>query len=702
MVQTGASLPAPPPDGHLAAVVCFTQTSCLAVGHSGSAPLVEQLSGSTWSVKSAPVPPGATSAAFTSIACFGTTYCDAVGSYTDSSGDVHTLAEQRNGTTWSVQTSPDASGAGVSQLQSVTCTGVGTCLASGYSSTGPGTARSLLMERLNGSWSIESIPMPSGSSSSELDTVRCFFRASGKNLCMAVGEADSKSLAEYFDGTTWMLQTTVNPVGAGAGANGHLFSVSCPAKLFCMAVGSYTDGTGTKTFGETWNGTTWKLSNTRSTAQTENELPSVTCYSKFACIAVGDIGGATGPRHTLVERWTEKTWAVETTPLPPGGGGPPALAGVTCGSTGWCVAVGTQEIGGSSPSNNAASEARSTSGTWTVLDTPTPSGASGQLNGVSCSSADRCTAVGSFGTGDSASPFAERWNGVKWTFQDVPTSGGSDTLNAVSCPSSTFCMAAGVATGANSAFVEEYFGSTWTVLPTPGFGTGETGGLDAVSCTSSNACEAVGQTSSGLTSTALIERWNGSTWSLQTSPTGTSFAGLSGVSCTGSGQCTAVGHTESAAGSEVFLIIRLHGTVWTRQKSVGNPSLGSVSCATSLACRSAPQMPRGQTAGALFWDGTTWSDETLPIPRPVGAATLNGIDCPTSSVCTIVGSLNVGGGAYNTLVFTSSGSTWSEQTTPSPSSQSTLNGVSCLPDTTCVAVGSSNGQPLIEGNDLPG
>ncbi len=411
----------------------------------------------------APVPAGATGARFTAIACPAMNRCYAVGSYTDGNGDVHTLVGRWDATPWSVQTAPDGAGASVSRLQSVTCAAVDDCLAAGYSSTGPSSARSLLMEHYDGtSWTTESLPKPTGSSSSELDTVECFYRLSGKSLCMAVGVADSKSLVEYFNGDTWTIQTTPNPVGSGAGANGHLASVSCPAKLFCMAVGRYSDGAGTKTFAESWNGSAWKLSRTRSTAQAGNELQSIACTDRLTCIAVGDIGSTTGAPRTLAESWTNRKWTIDSTPTP--AGGPPALASVTCRSSDWCMAVGTQELGagGPSPRHHAASEIRS-SGTWAALATPTPNG---ELTGVSCSSSDRCTAVGFSGAGATpSSAFAERWNGTKWILQDVPEPGGASMFDGVACPTSRLCMAVGEVTGASSALIEKWDGSSWTRSP---------------------------------------------------------------------------------------------------------------------------------------------------------------------------------------------------------------------------------------------
>src|SRR5262249_53855051 len=59
---------------------------------------------------------------------------------------------------------------------------------------------------------------------------------------------------------------------------------------------------------------------------------------------------------------------------------------------------------------------------WTAHTAPLPAGATGGfLNGVSCTSPSRCTAVGGFdnAAGTAVPPFAVRWDGTTWTLQAV-------------------------------------------------------------------------------------------------------------------------------------------------------------------------------------------------------------------------------------------------------------------------------------------
>src|SRR5262249_51052316 len=85
---------------------------------------------------------------------------------------------------------------------------------------------------------------------------------------------------------------------------------------------------------------------------------------------------------------------------------------------------------------------------WHFVPMATPTG--GQvisLNGVSCTSASACTAVGSYFTRN-AGPLnlAETWNGTAWRVPATPSPNaqGRNQLNSVSCTSPRACTAVGV------------------------------------------------------------------------------------------------------------------------------------------------------------------------------------------------------------------------------------------------------------------
>ena len=189
---------------------------------------------------------------------------------------------------------------------------------------------------------------------------------------------------------------------------------------------------------------------------------------------------------------------------------------------------------------------------WTSQSTPTPRGLPyGDLPGVSCTSASACTAVGAAGADSGPQvTLAERWNGTSWAVQHTPNPTGvrGSSLSAVSCTSVTACVAVGeVSHGSGidtTTLAERWNGTSWSIQPTPNPAGAADSSLSAVSCTSADACTAVGSTGpSPDTQASLAERWNGTNWTIvpTTTPPGAHGSALSGVSCTGPNTCTAVG-----------------------------------------------------------------------------------------------------------------------------------------------------------------
>jgi hypothetical protein len=353
----------------------------------------------------------------------------------------------------------------------VSCTSASACTAVGFSLPSSG-GNMLLAERWNGkSWVLQRAPDPSGGRGSELDGVSC----TSASACTAVGyyltsAEHSVTLAERWDGKSWAVQTTPNPSGA---ENSDLEGVSCTSASACTAVGYYNTSTGPAdlTLAERWNGTAWTVQTTPSLAGRDSNLPAVSCSSASACTAAGTNFPPTGPEVPLAERWDGKSWAVQTT-LNPGGAQDTHLYAVSCTSASACTATGGYYDSSTGIAVNLAERWNGTA--WAIQTTPNPGGAQvSGLTGVSCTSAWACTAAGIHYT--SSGPdmtLAERWNGTAWAIQHTPNPGGSygSDLNGVSCTSASACTAVGYYNTNSSTRVtlaERWNGTAWTVQPTP-------------------------------------------------------------------------------------------------------------------------------------------------------------------------------------------------------------------------------------------
>ena len=187
-------------------------------------------------------------------------------------------------------------------------------------------------------------------------------------------------------------------------------------------------------------------------------------------------------------------------------------------------------------------------------------------------------------------PLLERWNGSTWTILSVPLPSGAagGQLRSISCTSPTNCFIAGAWRASNLHYhvlLLRGHATTWAVQSAADPAGSSEPTLSGVACMSATNCSAVGGDSSP--GHAIAERWNGSTWSVVSTPNPGSLDYLNSVSCTAVG-CTAVGDYSSAS-SGLALALHWNGTSWAQQ-SAANPTtinlLNGVSCASATAlCR---------------------------------------------------------------------------------------------------------------------
>ena len=132
----------------------------------------------------------------------------------------------------------------------------------------------------------------------------------------------------------------------------------------------------------------------------------------------------------------------------------------------------------------------------------------------------------------------------------LPDPGGG-YLSAVTCVNSTDCWVSGSTTDSNgdalATLMENWDGSAWSLVTSP-VPPGSTASLLAsVSCLSASQCWAVGSTGpfgggggSNFQPNNFVEMWNGTAWTIQPSPNVTALSFLNSVTC-GETACLAVG-----------------------------------------------------------------------------------------------------------------------------------------------------------------
>ena len=310
---------------------------------------------------------------------------------------------------------------------------------------------------------------------------------------------------------------------------------------------------------------------------------------------------------------------------------------VTCVAANDCIAVGQAALG----DNEVPPLVARWDGTkWLIVPSPTPSGA---LLGVSCVSGT-CMAVGRHETSGGDRTLAERWNGSAWSIVPSPnvTNDTVEWLSGVACPATNECIAVGAASvrGIATALVERWNGTRWSIEIRRARPTSTDNGLNAVTCASAQSCVAVGYQSSPNWR-ALVERWNGTRWSLQTvvNPAGSARTYLAGVTCTATTSCNAVGNTGYSGHGVVTLVEHWDGASWTRQRSGNYPccnrstgELQSVACPTAATCIAVGDaFAYGLTVRGA---GGSWQYQPSPQPNNIH---FSGVSCVSATNCEAVG-----------------------------------------------------------------
>ena len=345
----------------------------------------------------------------------------------------------------------------------------------------------------------------------------------------------------------WSRQLAAKP----GSKDSVLTAVSCTSRKVCVAVGYFKNKSG-RSFAlvERSNGVRWSIQSSPASSR-PSVLSGVSCTSATACTAVGaappfDAAGGVGA--PLVERWDGSSWSIEATKVfafGPGFGG--GLSGVSCASRAFCAAVGNWGL----PESSLLGRWNGRAWSWFTFG---PGHSGGTSSAVSCVSATACEGVGEWNvSGNGGTPPATwHWNGKGWSefdfnFQSAVSAGG---FSAVSCPARDTCMEVGG--GVPSAM--SFDGSTWSPTPTVSPSDAVSYGFTGVSCRSATHCVAAGVYQTGAFSFsgyALLEGWDGSSWTIEL--TGTPGE-LSGVSCVSANACTAVGSTVNGAGDTIPLV----------------------------------------------------------------------------------------------------------------------------------------------------
>ena len=348
---------------------------------------------------------------------------------------------------------------------------------------------------------------------------------------------------------------------------------------------------------------------------------------------------------------------------------------------------------------------------WTIVPVP-PTGQNAFLSGVSAVSASDAWAVGSENAelnGVGAKPVIDNWNGTAWSQVSAPaTAGNTASLAAVSASSPTDAWAVGhtqVNRSSIAGLTMHWNGTAWTTVPA--FNYVYANALVSVADISPADAYAAGDSSS--TAQGFIEQWNGTSWSLLTLPDPNNGLNtyLDAVSASSASNVWAVGIelTGTTAANERYQTYSLHwnGSAWAivpMPLLTGSDhllqyqfnSIDAISATNVWAVGdSGDNVGEGGTPTATViehYNGTSWS--VVPSPSAGTAPTLTGVSASSAGNVWAVGyDTPAGATTPQTLTLNWNGSAWSTVTSPDVGSSSALGSVSALPGGGVQAVGYS-------------
>ncbi len=296
---------------------------------------------------------------------------------------------------------------------------------------------------------------------------------------------------------------------------------------------------------------------------------------------------------------------------------------------------------------------------WSVVPSPSPNPGvySSQLNGMAAISSNNVWAVGYNFT----NTLIERWNGKKWSVVASPNPGQTqNVLNGVAAVSTKDIWAVGFDNG--QTLTEHWDGTSWSAVASPSPGSNGSF-LTGVAVVSTNDVWAVGYyENSTYDDQTLIEHWDGTSWNVVPSPSPGSCQpyyqcnNLSGVAVVSANNIWAVGNNMDY----YSLVEHWDGTSWS---VVSSPNPGPFNFLYGVAVVSANNI---WTVGNIYntgnntnqtlierWNGKKWS--VVPSPNPsTSENVLYSVSVVSSNNIWAVGNYD-----NNTLIEHWNGAVWS-------------------------------------------
>ncbi|HJT80811.1 MAG TPA: hypothetical protein VJ719_06410 [Chthoniobacterales bacterium] len=700
IVESPNSRPTPTGNFGLGAS-CVSESDCWMVGYydniSAYQTLIQHWDGNAWAVVNSPNTSTTQHNILRDVSCLSANDCWAVGSYYDGSF-YRTLTQHWDGAAWSIVETPNTSPTQYNYLLSLACVSPSQCWAVGYYSNNDGVPQTLVQRWDGTSWSILEAPNTSQTKENVLSGVACV-----SSQCWAVGWSLNgttgmyQTLIQRWDGNAWTISSSPGPL---IPQNNYLNAVTCSSATDCWAVGYSDNAVVSQTLTAHWNGSSWALVNSANTSLTQaNRLDSVECRSSSDCWAAGRFNNGTIDQ-ALIQRWDGSSWAIVAS-ADPGGGSNHELRAVTCEPGTRCWTAGFYHNG--NVQQVLVSQWTGTS--WTAMDVPNVNAdRNNTLLGITCVSETDCWTVASYYTGAVQQTLIQHWNGNSWSIVPSPNSSATENniLYDVSCPAADDCWAIGYHDNGSvfQTSALHWDGNVWSIVTSPNSSPAQNNFLTDIHCVSSSLCWAAGYYDNGAAYQTLIERWDGNSWAVVSSPntSATLQNRLHGITCSSANDCWAVGRYFDGVDIKT-LTEHWDGNTWTIVSSPNDIDsheniLWSVACPSATSCWSVGSNGSGGDGTGQpmiqHWDGNSWSiiDSPKPTQGPFNYNFLRNITCTSAAHCVAVGYQFVNG-VNQTLIEHWNGLVWNivASANTSATESNYLFGLTCVSTFNCWSAG---------------
>jgi hypothetical protein len=333
---------------------------------------------------------------------------------------------------------------------------------------------------------------------------------------------------------------------------------------------------------------------------------------------------------------------------------------------------------------------------WTQTSTANVSSANSHFSGVAAVSANDVWAVGQYSVSSNTdNALIGHWNGSSWNVVASPNVGsGTNVLIGASAVSATDVWAVGQyydppgSSGAMHALIEQWTGSSWSVVNSPSIGSQTN--LTAIAALSATDVWTTGYfVNSNNDPQALIEHWNGSSWSVVNNPSVASTNyWLNEVATVSASDAWAAGYYDDASNVTHTLIEHWNGSSWTIISSVDPGTTHNELHSLTAVPGTSQLWAVGMYSNAddiwqaliEHWDGSAW---TVIAGPEIGSShnQLIGVVAASETEVWAVGHYwNPSGSVWNTLIEHWDGFGWSTASSPAvASSLTSLGAVTSVP-----------------------